>query len=203
MQPLDFAIAAVLTVLMILGAYQIYLLPQRRLYFRERNLQTTVDDWIPFRPGWVWIYACAYYPFIVSLVIIADSWERYVYMAFSFAMLLLMHLSIAVLVPVRTPREWREWKSNGSIGERFLRFIQTVDKGGNCFPSMHVAVAMLAGLHITGYLMETGSAAAYVVWIIPLAIAASTVFTKQHYFLDVPAGAVLALIPYGIYLRFL
>ena len=148
MQPLDFAIAAVLTVLMILGAYQVYLFPQRRLYFRERNLQTAVDDWIPFRPGWVWIYACAYYPFIVSLVIIADSWERYVYMAFSFAMLLLLHLSIAVLVPVRTPREWREWKSNGTVGERFLRFIQSVDKGGNCFPSMHVAVAMLAGLHI-------------------------------------------------------
>ena len=89
-------------------------------------------------------------------MIIADSWERYVYMAFSFAVLLLLHLSIAVLVPVRTPREWREWKSNGTVGESFLRFIQSVDKGGNCFPSMHVAVAMLAGLHITGYLVETG-----------------------------------------------
>ena len=29
------------------------------------------------------------------------------------------------------------------------------------------------------------------IWLFPLAISASTVFTKQHYFLDVPAGAIL------------
>jgi membrane-associated phospholipid phosphatase len=58
----------------------------------------------------------------------------------------------------------------------------------NCFPSLHVALAFLAA---SAYLEERRPLAAPAfAW--AAAIAVSTVTAKQHYFVDVPGGLLLA-----------
>lgn len=71
-----------------------------------------------------------------------------------------------------------------SWSEKFLLFVQKFDDSSNCFPSMHVSVATLTALLALGTLGPW-------VFLFPLLIACSCTFTKQHYLLDLPAGAAL------------
>jgi len=57
---------------------------------------------------------------------------------------------------------------------------------------MHTSVAMLTALHLQPHLGAW-------VWTFPLLIAASCVFTKQHYVIDLPAGAGLGWM--GVFLN--
>ena len=75
-------------------------------------------------------------------------------------------------------------------------FVHRFDASSNSFPSMHTSVAMLAALHFQPHL---GTAA----FLFPLLIGLSCLFTKQHYVVDVPAGAALGWIAFRIYERVL
>jgi membrane-associated phospholipid phosphatase len=70
--------------------------------------------------------------------------------------------------------------------------VQRFDARSNSFPSMHVSVAMLTSLHLLPHL---GTAA----FAFPTLIALSCVFTKQHYVVDLPAGALLGWSSFGAY----
>lgn len=58
---------------------------------------------------------------------------------------------------------------------------------------MHVSVAMLTALHA----LPTLGVAAF---LFPVLIALSCIFTKQHYLIDLPAGAALGGFAYWLYL---
>ena len=58
---------------------------------------------------------------------------------------------------------------------------------------MHVSVAMLTALHA----LPTFGATAF---LFPVLIALSCIFTKQHYLIDLPAGAALGGFAYWLYL---
>jgi len=74
--------------------------------------------------------------------------------------------------------------------DRLVRLIQKFDKPNNVFPSNHVAYSLV----VTFFLVATFPAYVGIFWIIFAFIAASTVMIKQHYLVDVPAGAVLAIV---------
>jgi membrane-associated phospholipid phosphatase len=94
---------------------------------------------------------------------------------------------------IATPPHWRKQVAAKSASWRFLGFVQHYDGESNCFPSMHTSVSTLAACLAWN---ELGP----VVVIFPLLIAVSCVFTKQHYLLDLPAGAVLGWVTYQGYL---
>ncbi len=191
---LDWLTAFAIAILMIVGGYQFYFLPQKYKFRRPQSLITPIDRVIPFRPAWVWVYSGLYYPFILSIIVTIDDFRHFSYTAFNFFLLLVVQIFIAFIVPVKTPDSWRQFDPNNSVSERFLSLVHHYDKGGNCFPSMHVAVAMLAALHLfvnIGH--ENGFLSALVVVGTGL-ILLSTLFTKQHFFMDIPAGACLAII---------
>jgi membrane-associated phospholipid phosphatase len=83
-----------------------------------------------------------------------------------------------------TPESWRACNQERSLSERFLAVLQRLDARSNSFPSMHVSVAMLTAL----YLYPSLGAVALS---FPVLIGLSCLFTKQHYVVDVPAGAAL------------
>ena len=89
-----------------------------------------------------------------------------------------------VLFPVATPEEWRTADPRGSWSERLLALVHRFDARTNSFPSMHTSVATLTALHLFEGLGGW-------VFAFPLLIGLSCLFTKQHYVLDVPAGAAL------------
>jgi len=193
MNAIDYAIHLVMTVFLIFGVYQFYFWCQRHPAAAVRQFSLPLDDWIPYRPRWAWIYSFLYYPVIVYLNWTVSSPRHFNHLAMSFFILLLGQMAFFVLLPVETPRRWRELNQGRTLSEKFLLFVRRFDAPSNCFPSMHVSVAMLTALHAQAALGPG-------VFLFPILIAASCVFTKQHYVVDLPAGAALGWAAFQAYL---
>ena len=143
-----------------------------------------MDDLIPYRPGWVWVYSCLYYPVILYINIVMDSAHQFLYVAMSYMVLLVMQMLFFRYFPVATPEAWRVMVRPDNHSERFLAFVQSLDARSNCFPSMHTSVATLTALHLQPHLGPWAFS-------FPVLISVSCLFTKQHFIADLPAGALL------------
>jgi hypothetical protein len=75
----------------------------------------------------------------------------------------------------------------GSAWLWLARLTQAVDRPATCFPSLHIASVTVA------LLWHRGSPQGPWLLVWALAIAAATLTTKQHLFLDLPAGALVGL----------
>jgi hypothetical protein len=192
MQLQTFIIHLILSIVLIVGTYQFYFLTQRHQFTPVRTFHFSWDEKIPFVAGWSWIYSFLYYPAILLLNWLVQDSTQFTLTAFSFMLLLVMQMVAFYFFPVATPAHWRSFNKGQSLSERFLLFVQKFDQSTNCFPSMHVSVAMLTALHA---LPTFGP----VVYVFPLLIAISCIFTKQHYLIDLPFGAALGALAYGMY----
>jgi membrane-associated phospholipid phosphatase len=180
----DRIIQLVISVFLIVGVYQFYFWCQRNPLAPARELRLPVDDLIPYRPRWVWIYSFLYYPVIVAINWTVTSTRHFLYVALSYVVLLGFQMAFFTFVPVATPAAWRVCKAGRGRSERFLAFVQSLDGRTNSFPSMHASVATLTALHLWPMLGPCGL-------LFPALIGLSCLYTKQHYVIDVPAGALL------------
>lgn len=188
----DYAVHLVLSVFLIVGVYQFYFWCQRNYVASPRELKLRVDEWIPYWPSWVWIYSCIYYPLILYLNFVLESSRQFTHVAMSYMLLLGLQMAFFVLFPVATPEHWRAINRRHTLSERFLAFVQRFDARSNSFPSMHTSVAMLTALHLVPHLGALAFA-------FPVLIALSCLFTKQHYVIDLPAGALLGWFTFHAY----
>lgn len=193
MIPIDYAIHLVMTVFLIFGVYQFYFWCQRHPVVACRRFTAPLDERIPFRPRWAWIYSFLYYPAIVYLNWTVTSPRHFNHLAMSFFILLVGQMAFFLFFPVETPTHWRNMNPGRTWSEKFLLFVRRFDAPSNCFPSMHVSVAMLTAMHAQAQLGP-------LVFLFPALIALSCVFTKQHYLLDLPAGAALGWGAYQVFL---
>jgi hypothetical protein len=88
MSVLDYLVNSLMTVVLIVGSYQFYFFLQRRHARKPIEFYSRIDELIPFRPGWVWVYTALYYPVILLGVLTIGSFAQFNYTAFSFLMLL-------------------------------------------------------------------------------------------------------------------
>jgi membrane-associated phospholipid phosphatase len=188
----DFAAHLVLGTILIIGGYQFYFWCQRNPLRPVRELRLPLDDRIPFQPAWVWIYGFLYWPGVLYTNWVLRSSREFVYLALSFLGLLAMQMAFFVLFPVETPASWRALNGGRTWSERFLAFVQRIDARGNSFPSMHTSVATLTALYLQPHVGAWAFA-------FPVLIALSCLFTKQHYVVDLPAGAALGVLAYRIF----
>jgi membrane-associated phospholipid phosphatase len=188
----DYAVNLVLSVFLIVGVYQFYFWCQRNYVASPRELKLRVDEWIPYWPSWVWIYSCIYYPLILYLNFVLESSRQFTHVAMSYLLLLGLQMAFFVLFPVAIPEHWRAINRRRTLSERFLAFVQRFDARSNSFPSMHTSVAMLTALHLVPHLGAFAFA-------FPVLIALSCLFTKQHYVIDLPAGALLGWLTFHAY----
>lgn len=82
------------------------------------------------------------------------------------------------------------------VGHVLMRWFTSIDQPANTFPSGHTLFAVMAGLWI-----HRGPAARWLRvggWALAVSVAASTILVGQHYFWDVPGGAVVAWLGYWI-----
>ena len=184
MQPIDYFIHLVLSIILIIGAYQFYFWCQRNHLIAPRQMKLGIDELLPYWPSWVWIYSLLYYPLILILNFIMDSPRQFTHMAISFMLLLWLQMVFFVAFPVVTPEHWRQYNQRRTLSERFLAIVQKFDARSNSFPSMHVSVAMLTAMHLVPHVGTLALG-------FPVLIALSCLFTKQHYVIDLPAGALL------------
>lgn len=192
MNPSDYIIHLTLTVFLIVGVYQFYFWCQRHQLARPREFKFPIDEWIPYRPNWVWVYSFLYYPVILYINWIVESPGQFTRIASSYILLLGLQMAFFVVFPVTTPEGWRKENRRRSYSERFLAFVQKFDAASNSFPSMHVSVATLTALLL--YPRLGPGALSF-----PLLIGLSCLFTKQHYVIDLPAGAVLGWFAFYAY----
>lgn len=188
----DSLIALFITIFVLAGGYQLYLLPQKYRIRRSVNFHTAIDILIPFRPNWVWAYSFLYYPLLFSVILTMQDLRQFSFVIMSFMVMLVLQVVIAFIVPVKTPDGWRSYDPENSRSEKFLFKLQAVDQGGNCFPSMHISAVFLSLFHILANTVDWLSPWIGLMVLVAVLISASTVFTKQHYVLDIPGGIALA-----------
>lgn len=141
-----------------------------------------LDAAIPF-VGWtIWVYATQFVLTPAAIVLARDDAER---TRTFYAMLLATCLAAAVFMLWPTGLERPQVPSSGLTGLAWAALYLT-DTPGNCLPSLHVALASLAG----AALWRRGWRAAALAW--PALIALSTLTTKQHVAWDVAGGLALA-----------
>lgn len=149
-------------------------------------LPTRIDDWVPFSLAWLPLY----------LFMLPMSWapactfvdrrclKRWIYSA------LLMYLPAAPLWiwwPVTVPRDPVEIEGYWTFT---LWLMRGLDPPVNCLPSMHVAVATLAGLLIRRADPVVGRR---LLVLMPF-IWYSTMALDQHWFVDGLVGMLLAVV---------
>jgi membrane-associated phospholipid phosphatase len=164
----------------------------------ERTLHAPALGWdraVPLQPAWALVYG-ALYLFLILLpvfVVRQEALIRRTVLAYLFVWIVAYVCFFQY--PTIAPRP------ASVIGDGFivwgLRFLYSADPPYNCFPSLHVAhsfVSALACYRVNRRLGIAGAVCASLVGV-------STLYTRQHYILDVIAGVFLAGVAYAVFLR--
>lgn len=157
--------------------------------------ELALDRAWPLVPFWALVYG-ALYLFLILLPIFVvrhDALIRRTVYAY-LSIWITAYLFFFVVYPTAAPRP------DLVIGEGFalwgLRALYSADPPYNCFPSLHVAHSFVSALAVSRVHRRLG-----IIGVISATLVAlSTLFTKQHYVLDVIAGVLMALVAYRIFL---
>jgi membrane-associated phospholipid phosphatase len=165
-----------------------YILPNRFSFYSPYEVPLTkVDRWIPFDPSWTWIYL-SYYAFIIFAYFFAKTVvdrRRYIE---AMALSAFVSCFIFIFFPTHIGRDPYPLDVHHSLTFWALDRIRFFDKAVNCLPSMHVCMSSIAAIAYG----SQGLKAAWSSGLWTVLIIYSTMATKQHYFLDVVMGLVLA-----------
>lgn len=163
---------------------------------RTRHLpELALDRALPLVPVWALVYGALYLFLILVPIFVVRQDELVRRTVYAYLLIwITAYLFFFVLYPTAAPRAPRV------VGEGFamwgLRALYSSDPPYNCFPSLHVAhsfVSALASYRVNRVLGVLATICAALV-------ALSTLFTKQHYVVDVIAGVVLAFVAYVTFL---
>lgn len=167
------------------------LMPARTRYAPELAL----DGMVPLQPAWALVYGALYLFLIMLPVFVVRQEEQIRRTVFAYLTVWIAAYVCFILYPTIAPRP------AGVIGEGFavrgLRFLYASDPPYNCFPSLHVAHSFVSAL--TCHRIHRGVGVAALLG--ASLVGVSTLYTKQHYVLDVVAGVLLACVAYAVFLR--
>jgi membrane-associated phospholipid phosphatase len=156
--------------------------------------ELALDRAVPLQPAWMFVYG-SLYVFVVILPLLVVRQQELARRAMRAYLTVMITAYIGFLLfPTLAPRP------EDVVGDGFsawtLRIAYSIDPPHGCFPSLHVAYSFVSAL--TCYRVHRGVGIAAAVW--AALIGVSTLYTKQHYVVDVVAGALAA---YGAYVLFL
>lgn len=150
------------------------------------QVHTVLDTLVPFEAGWVFIYAFVFLQATAPVAVITD--ERVLIRTVgAYAALYAVGTPMWILYPVGVPRPPVPIVDLWTYGVGLVRFV---DPPGNCMPSMHVALAVVAALVVYRHDRKVGlglGVAAGLIWW-------STVAIRQHYATDGLVGGLLAIV---------
>lgn len=153
-----------------------------------------VDSAVSLQPGWMVVYGSLYVFVLLPLLVVRD--EQLFRRTLQAWVTVLIVAYVGFLVyPTVAPRPARVLAEGFAAWSLQLNYA--LDSRYNCFPSLHVAHSFVSAL--ASYRVHRGVGIAAVVW--ASLIGVSTLYTKQHYALDVIGGALVAYIAYVVFLR--
>lgn len=155
-----------------------------------------IDDWLPFVPQAIWVYSFVYLSAAFPLFVVkSPKLFHKVGQSYAISLLLayLVFLSLPVSAQAHGVKAFRPLikdLQDTTLTQWAVCMNFYLDKPNNCFPSLHIALAYVTAFSCwvahRGYGVLAG--------VVATAIALATMLVKQHYFADVLAGLVLALI---------
>jgi membrane-associated phospholipid phosphatase len=173
-----------------------YLGVERVLVFKPREVpQLWLDRQTPFLPWTIWVYQSTV-PYMLVLYLLAQNTDNLNRLLFAFTTLLITSALFFFFLPTTISRDAYPIPDNIDFLTR-LNFeqLRAVDHPVNCVPSMHVSMTLLFTLF---FLHEhPGWWPALSIW--TLLIIWSTMTTKQHFIIDVMAGAGLGVLVYALF----
>ncbi len=157
--------------------------PNRRI-----DLGIMLDKQIPYLP----LFALAYfstYVFVVQPFLILSNARQFYWMWTSFILISVISSLIHATFPSKIERV--EHVTTGGLSGWMLGLFQKTCKPYGNFPSMHVGLSVPV---VAANFMAGGSVIGSIMFIWAVLIAVSTLYTKQHYILDVLAGFMGGLV---------
>lgn len=157
--------------------------PRRRL-----DVAIPLDRKIPFLPSWALIYFSTYLLILLPFFILDQRSQFFWLLDCVVVITLLSHL-VHVVIPSQVQRvENPDRKGlSGWLMYIFQRYARPYDN----FPSMHVGLSVPAVA--AGY-MAGGLLVGSLILIWGILVALSTLYTRQHYILDVLSGMLLGIL---------
>lgn len=178
------------------------------LFFITEKLVTTnywvsycpLDDIIPFCPPFVLFYVL-WYPLMVGTGLFLMWKDPRAFIRYMYFVSIGLTTSLIICLLFPNGQDLRPVLTEDDIFTWILRQIYAADTNTNVLPSMHVVGTMAAlwAWFDTRIPLRKWVRPALVV--LGLLINASTVFVKQHSFLDIVAGLVLSLIVWFVVAR--
>lgn len=143
-----------------------------------------LDALLPYLDWSVWVYLTQFFLLPFAIASARDDVDR------SYTLYgMLIATAIAAVVFLAWPTQVvRETPTGSGLTALAWRLLHGLDVPANCFPSLHVALAAIAGRT----LWRRGAGVAAVLW--PALVVVSTLTTRQHVAWDVAGGLVLAAI---------
>ncbi|HET9426433.1 MAG TPA: phosphatase PAP2 family protein [Gemmatimonadaceae bacterium] len=161
---------------------------------RPANLpELAIDRAIQVEPAWMLVYGSVFlFAFLPAFVVRGPELTRRV--LWSFISVEVLAFIGYVVYPTSLPRP--AITAEG-LFPWSLQLIYDIDPPRNCFPSLHVAWAFVAALSC--YRVHRGVGLVAIGW--ASLIGVSTLYTEQHYVVDVIAGVMMACLAYLFFLR--
>lgn len=166
------------------------------LYGRTLHVpELALDRLIPLQPAWALVYGSLYLYVILLPVFVVRQDEQIRRTVLAYLTIWLTAYVCFLVYPTMASRP-------ASVdGDGFLvwglRTLYSSDPPYNCFPSLHVAHSFVSALTCRRVHRGVGIVAT----VCASLVAISTLFTKQHYILDVIAGIALAFAAWLLFLR--
>jgi len=157
--------------------------------------EVALDRAVPLQPTWMLVYGSLYmFAFLLPLLVVRQHALIRCAMR-AYLMVMILAYGAFLVYPTVAPRPDQVFGDGFSAWS--LRLAYALDPPYGCFPSLHVAWSVLSAL--TCYRVHRGVGAVAGFW--AALIGVSTLYTKQHYVVDVIAGALMAYLAYGLFLR--
>lgn len=157
-------------------------------------LMTWLDARIPFLPEFIFGYVL-YYPWVLLPLLVVKSRGALHRALGAFTLSQVVAETVFIFFPSHIVRP--QVVGEG-LAAALVRLVYRLDQGWNLFPSLHVGHTLIAALFVT---KDARPAVATIVWVGTLVIWISTVLVKQHFVLDIPAGALLGWSCYALACR--
>ena len=173
-------------VLLIVGVQCLYTVTNRMMVGGWLP-RTFLDNYIPIWPIWVVPYLFVLSIWVVFSLIAAWKMDERLFRAFVIASLatIIPSMFFFVLCPTYVERPavtGTDWASD------LLRLLYANDRANNALPSGHMYFAVLLAYFFTRWKPRLLWLAVFMV----IVVICSTLFTHQHYVLDLVAGAFIA-----------
>lgn len=150
--------------------------------------ETVFDAHIPLSPIWIWPY-WLYFAFLGVTVWLVRDRRELLELAVGITTVHMLGFAFFLLFPSEMPRQALPCDPGGLtcglVGAMYL-----LDPGYGVFPSLHVAASAFLAM----FAFRNRSPLRWPVAVSVVLIVLSTVFVKQHYVIDLPAGIALGLI---------